>query len=908
MIGQTISRYRIVDKLGEGGMGVVYKAEDTRLGRIVALKFLHDHALRNEDSRKRFEREAKAAALLNHPNICTIYEIDEIDDRLFIAMAWAPGESLASRIQRGPLPIREALSIALQCASGLQEAHANGIVHRDLKPSNIFLSSRSDSDIHVVVMDFGVARLIRRSSLTREGSTLGTVGYMSPEQTFGGKVDQRTDIWALGVVLYEMLVGRQPFDGEYEQAVAYALVNEDHQPVTALRTGLPIELDRVLDKALSKSQEERYQSMADFMVDLRAVARSIEPTAGRPASTVARATFRTAQTAPRPRLGFWIALSALTGAAIVLLLLRRPVPPPPEAFSDPQLEQVTRDAGLSMTPAVSPDGNLVAYASDRGSPGVLNLWIQQVAGGGAVQLTTDPAADHSPDFSPDGSRIAFRSERQAGGVYVIPALGGEARLTAAGGRRPRFSPDGTRLAFYAAPPSSIRGSRCLVSAADGRRQRELAPGFAVAAMPTWVQDGSRVAFWGSRTGETEDVWIVSSTEEGATPVETGLTEALSRQSLQIVSLDSWDPVSSSLIFSGLREDSVNLWRVALDPDGKPAGPARRLTLGRDEREASAAVRGRVAFVAGDRRINIWSMPLNAAQDAPSGPPRQLTNSAASDYSSAISHAGDMLIFRSTRAGFVDVWAKRLPAGQPVTLTANAAFESIPRLSSDGARVAFSVQEQGHRVLFAVNTDGTGATTKLCDQCGAPIAWTTEGGLIYQTVDPVATFYLLENGESQPLFTSTPHPVYAGSLSRDGRWFVFKGDLDDQRTRVYVVSFDAKRLPIDSSDWIEISGGESWDDIPRFSPDERMIYFTSDRDGFRCIWARRFDPEAKQPQGESFAVAHFHSMDLSLSGLSLNEFELSVGPGQLVFPLLKQSGNVWMLESAPARQLSTQVRK
>jgi Tol biopolymer transport system component len=305
-------------------------------------------------------------------------------------------------------------------------------------------------------------------------------------------------------------------------------------------------------------------------------------------------------------------------------------------------------------------------------------------------------------------------------------------------------------------------------------------------------------------------------------------------------------------------------------------------------------------MAGDRRINIWSMPLNQAGDAPASPPEQLTDSAASDYSSTISAAGDVLIFRSTRSGFVDIWSQRLPGGQPVSLTSNGAFESIPRLSPDGARVAFSVSEQGHRVLFAVNSDGKGATAKLCDKCGAPIAWTPDGAVIYQAVDGVATFFLLHDGQSDPLFTNTPLPLYAGSLSSDGRWFVFKGDLDDQRTKVFVTPFDPAKLPVDPSTWIEISGGDSWDDIPRFSPDARMIYFTSDRDGFRCIWARRFDPVAKRTEGEAFAVAHFHSMDLSLSALSLNEFELSVGPGELVFPLLKQSGNIWMLQPEPSR--------
>jgi Tol biopolymer transport system component len=300
-------------------------------------------------------------------------------------------------------------------------------------------------------------------------------------------------------------------------------------------------------------------------------------------------------------------------------------------------------------------------------------------------------------------------------------------------------------------------------------------------------------------------------------------------------------------------------------------------------------------MAGDRRINIWSLPLNAAGDAPAGPARQLTDSAASDYTSTISPDGAILIFRSTRSGFVDVWAARPPAAQPIALTSNGEFESIPRLSPDGTKVAFAVNDQGDRLLYVVDSDGRGAAQQLCDQCGAPIAWTADGAIVYQAARNTSTFFLFRDGESEPLFRSTPHPLYAGNLSRDGKWFVFKGDLDGRRTQVFVTPFDPAELPIDPSAWIPITAGQGWDDIPRFSPDNRLIYFTSERDGFRCIWARRFDPAAKQPQGDPFAVAHFHSMDLSLSGLSLNEFELSVGPNQLVFPLLKQSGNIWMLE-------------
>ena len=209
MIGQTISRYRVVEKLGEGGMGVVYKAEDTKLSRTVALKFLGAHLLGNAEARQRFLREAQAAAALHHPNICTVYEIDEAEGRTFIAMAFLEGESLEQKIARGPLPIKELLDIGQQAAKGLQAAHEKGILHRDIKPANILI----DATGHATIMDFGLARLTEASRLTKADTTMGTVAYMSPEQARGEEVDPRSDLWALGVVLYEMTCGRPPFQG-----------------------------------------------------------------------------------------------------------------------------------------------------------------------------------------------------------------------------------------------------------------------------------------------------------------------------------------------------------------------------------------------------------------------------------------------------------------------------------------------------------------------------------------------------------------------------------------------------------------------------------------------------------------------------------------------------------------------
>ncbi len=272
MIGQTISHYRIVEKLGEGGMGVVYKAEDTKLLRPVALKFLPPSALGDDADKQRFLREAQAAAMLDHPNIAAVYEIDEVDGRTFLAMAYVDGPTLSARIAECPMKAEEALDVAIQIAQGLGEAHRNGIVHRDVKSANILLTERGQ----VKVTDFGLAFLAGRTRLTQSGTTLGTPAYMSPELAQGVTADRRTDIWSLGVVLYEMLTGRLPFDGQQEQVVVYSIINEDPQPMTALRPDLPVELNRILRKALAKSPEERYQHMDDLAVDLRRVRKQLE--------------------------------------------------------------------------------------------------------------------------------------------------------------------------------------------------------------------------------------------------------------------------------------------------------------------------------------------------------------------------------------------------------------------------------------------------------------------------------------------------------------------------------------------------------------------------------------------------------------------------------------------------------
>ena len=319
MIGRTISHYRILEKLGEGGMGVVYKAEDARLKRVVALKFLHPELTRDSAARERFIHEAQAAAALNHPSICTIYEVGEHDGQSFIAMEFVEGQSLEERVKRGPLVLDEAVSLAIETGEGLGEAHEKGIVHRDIKPGNIMLTSRGQ----VKILDFGLARLGAHSKLTRADTTLGTVAYMSPEQASGKEVDRRTDIWSLGIVLYEMIAGIRPFGGEYEAAVTHSILNDVPEPLTARRSNVPMELERIVRKALAKSPTERYPHIEDMLVDLRAL-RSMMPTHKLPKET------RRGGLKSKVIIGGVVAVIVIALAVIIALRLITPTAPPQE--------------------------------------------------------------------------------------------------------------------------------------------------------------------------------------------------------------------------------------------------------------------------------------------------------------------------------------------------------------------------------------------------------------------------------------------------------------------------------------------------------------------------------------------------------------------------------------------------
>ena len=413
MIGQTISHYRITEKLGEGGMGVVYKAEDTKLRRTVALKFLRSDVIEDPEHRERFLREAQAAAALDHPNICTVYEIDEVNGQTFISMAFLEGQTVKQKLKERPLKLDEALDIAGQTARGLQAAHDKDIVHRDIKSANLMVTAQS----HVRIMDFGLARLADRSQLTKTDARLGTPAYMSPEQVRGKDADQRSDIWSLGVVLYQMVSGRLPFSGEAEAAVTYGILNEQPEPVTALRSGLPIELDRILDKALAKVPEERYQHVDEMLVDLRSLQRRKTPAAGEPTPLRPKS---------KVRLGT-VAAAVLVVGLLLVSAIRQLTSPTPET-AVVRLSVVLPDntslvsrsvAGPTPQIALSPDGRVLAYVASLAG-GAPRLWTRALDSITPRELSgTDDAS--FPFWSPDSRFLGFFAE---GKLKTVDAFGG----------------------------------------------------------------------------------------------------------------------------------------------------------------------------------------------------------------------------------------------------------------------------------------------------------------------------------------------------------------------------------------------------------------------------------------------------------------------------------------------------
>jgi serine/threonine protein kinase/Tol biopolymer transport system component len=892
LTGQTIGHYCVLERLGEGGMGVVWKARDVRLDRLVAIKMLPPERTRDPDRRARFIREARAASALNHPNIITIHEIGSEGDVDFLVMELISGKTLDHLTPAGGMRLGDALKYGVQIADALAAAHRAGIVHRDLKPGNIMVTESGLAK----VLDFGLAKLTEPAigaddatrtlradgPVTAEGIAVGTYAYMSPEQAEGRKVDARSDIFSFGIVLYHMLTGRNPFQKASRLATLSAIAGEELKPLGEVAPGAPPELERVVARCLRKDPEYRFQHMDDLKVALRELKE--ESDSGKLA-TLAPAQRR------QNRKVLWAAAAVLFAVAAGAFYFTRQQSVP--AVAHP-LVRLTSDAGLSFEPALSRDGTLLAFASDRSGAGNLDIWVKQTAGGEPVRVTRDMADAHQPSFSPDGSKIVFRSERGRGGIYVIPALGGDARKLVDGGRSPLFSPDGSWIAYWENVQNGNQMAIFILPSTGGT-PRQLAADFQFAQAPFWVGDSRHLAFLGgARYADSPDLWVTPI--DGGAPVKTGLQAARAARNLVVgqgpgsgATLTKGDSVH--FIFPARSGDSVNLWKAPLSPrTWQVDGPLERITFGSaDESAPSLASDGRLAFAAMASNSDVWSLPVDTDRARVTGELARLTTDPATDFYPTVSYNGRRVAFLSARGRGVEVWLKDLDTGKEEPVP-GAERPRFPIISPGGEKIALAVQSG-----IVTAPLGGGAAEPVCPGGKRPLSWSPDGATLLVDPGAVRAEALICNpttSQSTPLLRLPDKSIHSAQFSRDGRWIAFHVATSPVTRRVYVVRYQGPRLHPEN-EWIAVSDGRAMDREPRWSPGGDMLYFLSTRDGYNCIWAQRLDRETRRAVGEAVAILHLHTGRRSLITADTGPIGLSVTPDHIVFSMPERTANIWM---------------
>ena len=686
--GSRVGSYEIASPLGAGGMGEVYRARDTRLGREVAIKVLPADAAGDGESRTRFEQEARAASALNHPNILTVYDIGDSDGSLFIAMEYVEGRTLRELLVSGPVPPRKLLSIAAQVAEGLAKAHGAGIVHRDLKPENIMVNK----DGFAKILDFGLAKLAippqeGGSQLatmagpgTRPGVVLGTVGYMSPEQASGQPVDFRSDQFSLGAILYEMATGQRAFQRKTAVETLSAIIREEPAPMSASSPAAPAAVRWIVERCLAKDPEERYASTRDLARDLKLTGDHLTEVSGE-AAPVSRP-------ASKGRVAWVAVLAGLVAVGVADVAVRWRAGSR-SANAPAALRRVTFAPGLEDEPTFSPDGKFLAYTTDE--RGNLDVVVQPLSGGEVIRIAESDADEAEPAWSPDGAKIAFVSARDHGGrlgvalnvstleqylnakfgdIFLIPALGGAAVKLAEDGYYPSWSPDGKRIVFM----SNREGTLSLWTiSAEGGTPTRLTKDGSIDYQPSWSPDGKWIAY-GSGSQRAFNLRVIAA--GGGAPKE--LTTQFG-----YVTRPAWSADAKTIFFSGEQGGILNAWALPFDAGAGRAKPSR-VTLGQGQDTGLSVSRDgkKLAFSAVRSDLNIWELTVDTGQLRP------VTSGAGGPDYPQPSPDGKVLLVQSNRTGELAVWSVDLQGKFLSQLTPGLQTEPQAHWSRDGRQIVY----------------------------------------------------------------------------------------------------------------------------------------------------------------------------------------------------------------------------
>ncbi len=776
--GTRLGPYEILSPLGAGGMGEVWRARDSRLGRHVALKVLPERLSDDRDALARFEDEARAVAALSHPNILGIHDVGRIEGVSFAVTELLEGETLRSALRHGALPPKRALEVAARLGEALAAAHEKGIVHRDVKPGNVFVTREG----RVKLLDFGLARFDRAwggdgdtasptiSCRTNPGTVVGTVSYMSPEQAGGRPVDGRSDLFSLGVVLYEMLAGRRPFTRGTAPETLAAILREEPEPLETAAPAVPASIRWVVSRCLEKEPGQRFQSARDLVFALEAMRDVSSGSSGGPRGAVAGGRRRTRVVAA--------ALSTVAGLGAAFWFGRVSTGPvPPRATATPRLVRITWEPGPERFPSISPDGGSLVYQA--GPRGKTDIFLRRIGGENPVNLTKEfPGADTTPAFSPDGRWIAFHSDRDGGGVFLMGATGESPRRLTDLGYEPAWSPDDGKIVFATASSDTSgwtgRSELRIVDVATGA-QRTLYE--RDGRSPSWSPSGSRIAFHQYRG------LAVSSRHALSTiPVSGGEPTVVLQLTGNVPSRPDW--TRAGILFDSIAGGVPNAWRVRVDEaTGAAAVEAEQVVTATSSVSPSSTADGRrILFESSERTVALERFAFDPVRGKLGPAPL-----------SVLSGPRDLRLYRPSpdgewlatllldEGGRRDILLVRTLTGETRRLTDDPLQKDSLAWAPDGSRLYFCVAPEGTNEVWSIRPDGSGRERVVGphgkEVLSHPIA-SPDGRALYVEVGEEGRPHTVDLGVPLPRRRPMPLPplstgrqLRAVAWSPDGRWLI-----------------------------------------------------------------------------------------------------------------------------------------